>query len=522
MNIKSFLLMPVVLTIFIIIILLAFPPSTRADPGSPFWSIYVGNSWTYDGSGPEGASWTWLDEITESDSTTIPEVTTYRHDSYLDGWYDGSEWYSISSTEMKLWKEEFFDFETISLIYDGGLVVGKNPIIVGDYWTSETTGTASGTGGIEPWSCPVDVNFEVTVLDYELVTTPLGDYKAYKMRYIYHVWNIDCDIDGAGTYYQWIVPYIGIVKWQSFDELDTEVLSSMTIKKEIVDCDSDAKTDVAVYRSNSGAWFVNPSGGGSPYGMEWGGDASDKPAPGDYDGDGKTDIAVYRSSTGAWFIYPSGSGSSYGVGFGGDASDIPVPFDYDGDAKSDIAIYRIDTGAWFINPSGGGPAYGVGFGGDASDIPVPGDYDGDGMADLAIYRKSTGAWFIYPSSTGSSGIYGLGFGGDASDIPVPGDYDGDGKTDIAVYRRSTGAWFVYPSSIGPSGIYGVGFGEDASDIPVPGDYDGDGTTDLAIYRATIGAWFIYPSSTGPSGIYGVGFGGDVSDLPVVTNPAAYM
>jgi hypothetical protein len=44
----------------------------------------------------------------------------------------------------------------------------------------------------------------------------------------------------------------------------------------------------------------------------------------DFDGDGKTDIAVYRSSTGAWFVIPSSTGTSYGAGFGGDPSDIPV------------------------------------------------------------------------------------------------------------------------------------------------------------------------------------------------------
>jgi methionine-rich copper-binding protein CopC len=292
----------------------------------------------------------------------------------------------------------------------------------------------------------------------------------------------------------------------------------------LINFNVDERTDIAVYRVSTGAWFVNPSNGESPYGVGFGGDPSDYPVAGDYDGDGKNDYAVYRHNTGAWWIYPSSTGVSgiYGVGFGGDVTDVPVPFDYDGDGKSDLAIYRISTGAWFIYPSSIGPGgiYGVGFGGDPSDIPVPGDYDGDGKADIAIYRKSTGAWFIYPSSTGPSGIYGVGFGGDSSDIPVPGDYDGDGKTDLAIYRASIGAWFIYPSSTGPSGIYGVGFGGDASDIPAPGDYDGDGKTDLAIYRAGTGSWFIYPSRGGSP--WGVIFGGDASDLPVVSNPAAYM
>jgi hypothetical protein len=66
----------------------------------------------------------------------------------------------------------------------------------------------------------------------------------------------------------------------------------------------------------------------------------------DFDGDGKTDIAIYRVSTGAWWIIPSSTGSPYGVGWGGSSSDIPVPGDYDGDGKTDIAIFRVSTGAW--------------------------------------------------------------------------------------------------------------------------------------------------------------------------------
>jgi YD repeat-containing protein len=183
-----------------------------------------------------------------------------------------------------------------------------------------------------------------------------------------------------------------------------------------VDFDGDGKTDIAIYRASTGAWYVYPSGGGSPYGMGWGGDASDKPSPGDYDGDGKTDIAVYRAGTGAWYVYPSGGGTPYGFGWGGDATDKPTPGDYDGDGKTDIAVYRAGAGAWYVYPSGGGAPYGMGWGGDASDKPSPGDYDGDGKTDIAVYRAGTGAWYVYPSGGGSP--YGFGWGGDDTDKPV--------------------------------------------------------------------------------------------------------
>ena len=39
-----------------------------------------------------------------------------------------------------------------------------------------------------------------------------------------------------------------------------------------------------------------------PFGVGWGGDASDKPVSGDYDGDGVMEMAIYRPSENRWFI----------------------------------------------------------------------------------------------------------------------------------------------------------------------------------------------------------------------------
>ncbi len=149
-------------------------------------------------------------------------------------------------------------------------------------------------------------------------------------------------------------------------------------------------------------------------------DLDSNPFPGDYDGDGRTDIAIYDTTGGAWWIIPSSGTPAYGVGWGGSGFS-PVLGDYDGDGKTDIAIYNTTTGAWWIIPSSGvGPqgqvgAYGVGWGGSGF-TPVPGDYDGDGKTDVAVYQNSNGGWWIIHSSDGST--YGMGWGGEASDVPL--------------------------------------------------------------------------------------------------------
>ena len=103
------------------------------------------------------------------------------------------------------------------------------------------------------------------------------------------------------------------------------------------DYDGDGKTDIAIYNSTTGAWWIIPSSGVGPqgqvgaYGVGWGGSAF-KPVPGDYDGDGKTDIAIYDTTGGAWWIIPSSGIPAYGIGWGGSAFK-PVPGDYDGDGK---------------------------------------------------------------------------------------------------------------------------------------------------------------------------------------------
>jgi hypothetical protein len=270
-------------------------------------------------------------------------------------------------------------------------------------------------------------------------------------------------------------------------------------KNKPADFDGDGKSDVSVFRPDSGAWFVLRSSNSSFTGVGFG-ISSDVLAPGDYDGDGKTDYAVFRPADGAWYI----QNRIFRAQQFGAAGDIPVPADYNGDGFTDIAVFRPSNGAWYIWNSSGSPnpLRAEQFG-TAGDIPVPGDYDGDGKADIAVFRPSNGTWYLLRSTLGFTGAQ---FGADG-DKPVQADYDGDGKADLGVFRG--GVWYLLRSQ---QGFAGVQFGI-AADKPSPGDYDGDGKTDIAVYRD--GVWYLLQSTNGFTGIQ-FGTAGDR------TIPSAYV
>jgi len=252
--------------------------------------------------------------------------------------------------------------------------------------------------------------------------------------------------------------------------------------------DADGKTDVAVWNSTSGFWYVLNSSNNTPRTpVQWGNSSfSDKAVPGDYDGDSKTDIAVWRENTGAWYILQSSNGSTQVIQWGL-AGDKPVQGDYDSDGKTDAAVFRPSTGAWYIRNSSDGSLTSRAWGANG-DQPVQADYDGDGATDIAVWRASTGYWYIV---TSRDNFVRLSYWGRNGDKPVPADYDGDGRVDVAIFRPAEGNWYI---SLWSGGMLTTQWGV-ATDVPVAADYDGDKKADIAIYRPSQMSWYIYQSTT---------------------------
>lgn len=276
------------------------------------------------------------------------------------------------------------------------------------------------------------------------------------------------------------------------------------------DFDGDGKTDLSVFRSSEGNWYLNGSTTGFAV-VKWG-VATDRVVPGDFDGDGRTDLAVFRpdvNPANSDFYILNSNNSTVSFYSWGVPDDVPLSGDYDGDGKTDIGVFRPAANAWYVLQSSNGETNFANFG-LSGDIPLVIDNNGDGKDQFAVFRPSIGTWYIarptgVPSQNFDTVVFGL-----PTDKPVPADYDGDNVGDVAVFRPSNGTWYIMRSSSGT--VSYVTFGV-STDIPVPGDYDGDGTDDVAIYRG--GTWWVSQST---SGLVIANFGTQ-TDIPI---PAGYI
>ena len=242
--------------------------------------------------------------------------------------------------------------------------------------------------------------------------------------------------------------------------------------------------DLAIWRPNTGVWWVMGGSGSQQVSIQWGA-STDKPVPGDYDGDSKTDFSVFRPSEGNWYVQRSSDNTLLTYNFGL-ADDKMAQADYDGDGRTDAAVFRPSNGYWYIlRSSDAGITYQQ-FG-LASDLTASADYDGDGKADIGVWRSSNNTFYSLNSS--NQAVQTAGFGQTSSE-PVSADYDGDGRADYAI--RNSNNWIIRSSSTGA--IQSPIPWQAAGDKAVHNDYDGDGKVDIAVWNNTNGNWYIRQSS----------------------------
>jgi hypothetical protein len=289
------------------------------------------------------------------------------------------------------------------------------------------------------------------------------------------------------------------------------------------DIDRDGRGDFAVWRPQTGDWFVlrSTTPKAAPFSKSWG-VAGDAPVLGDYDGDGVGDFAVWRPGTGTWYALLSASHFAEALEVPlGQTDGLPVPADYDGDGKTDPAVWRPSDGMWHIRMSSSGYTAAAVQWGAADDTPFAGDFDGDGRADLARWQPSTGSWSIRLSHVNYAPEHTLERqleGGRSGDRPQAGDFDGDGVTDLAVWRKSSGTWHLLLSEIdfATTADRTIALAKpDAAERPVAEDYDGDGRTDVAAWHTSGSVWLVKPSVMGFGKGVSVSFGQPANgDVPV--------
>jgi hypothetical protein len=185
-----------------------------------FWAMDPGNYWEY----VEGPSDTWPSVIQVGIETATFAFPTYlmATTEYQGGpWVPMESWWldileaDSNSSDLRVWKIMFNDDGWVSMTFDSAIIWAKRPMMVGDSWSSNATGTYHE--GADTFPMTINVNSEV--LSYEPVDIPFGNqrYNAYRIRHIISIPGM-----GQNTQTISIVPYLGIIKNESVDDLGYE------------------------------------------------------------------------------------------------------------------------------------------------------------------------------------------------------------------------------------------------------------------------------------------------------------
>jgi hypothetical protein len=209
----------------------------RIDPGETdpnyraldIFGLEVDNVRTYQGTYKQGGSYPSEERVTAIDQTTFP-VTTYVAESRENGILDAKDWYEKASGQLMLWGELL---DGNMLKFSNGLVVAWYPMEVNDHeYSSATT---------ELYGYVFNVSMAVDVLSKEPVALSFDTFQAYKLRYQLRMWNYALGFDESDTFYHWVVPYVGMLKYEDAESL--EELTAFAIGGGTITQDSDADDD---------------------------------------------------------------------------------------------------------------------------------------------------------------------------------------------------------------------------------------------------------------------------------------
>jgi len=198
---------------------------TQDIPPLDIFGLRVGNEWTYQGTNP-GGSYSSEAEDVLIDQTTFP-VTTHVIEYTVGGTLAGKDWYETTSSELKLWGEDYGDFYKFS----SGLILAWYPMQVGEQRYSSATVLVEGLF--------FNISMTVKVLIKEPIDLGFDTLEAYKLRYKIRIWGHGVDI--SDTTYRWGVPYLGFVKFQDGESI--EVLTDFAIGGGMITPTTDADED---------------------------------------------------------------------------------------------------------------------------------------------------------------------------------------------------------------------------------------------------------------------------------------
>ena len=238
------------------------------------------------------------------------------------------------------------------------------------------------------------------------------------------------------------------------------------------DFDGDGMVDLASchidWNTGEWLWIYTRSSDHTMTQTSWGNEwLNDQEAYADFDGDGRMDIAVFRQDSGSWYISQSSDGQTRYEQWGM-LGDRAVPADYDMDGKADLAIVREEAGqlAWYIHRSSDNTSYRVqwGLASDTIFPDMPVDVDADGASDIIVARNSifgakadpeTRTFYVLRSS--DQNLVATQWGLATDDVRL-GDFDGDGRTDYAAIRPIDGhlVWFVSSGEKGSMSVFNWG------------------------------------------------------------------